>query len=228
MLQLDDHQTGQPEPDERLALPRPADCSEPIVGVEARPWNRGVADPSGQLALDASGRDGDRQVSLRVSGDSPDRVGALHQLLTLAVGDEDGGVRHLDAVLPCEARGSFGRQEHVAAVLHHRHGQVDRVAHITQACCPARAQRGSFHHPGVELDHPIAVQASADAGVEKWLVLHVANRRDGRGQGTLADEGPSDLAGPLHSGLAQLPFGGGDWTGATVDDQRRADGRTTQ
>jgi len=44
----------------------------------------------------------------------------------------------------------------------------------------------------------------------------------------LADEGPSDLAGPLHSGLAQLPFGGGDWTGATVDDQRRADGRTTQ
>src|SRR6266550_8216921 len=85
VLKLDHHQPGQPEPDERLAETGPADAAEAVVHIKARAWNRRVADPPGQLALHASRGDSNREAPLHVAGDGADRIGALHQLLALAV-----------------------------------------------------------------------------------------------------------------------------------------------
>jgi len=56
----------------------------------------------------------------------------------------------------------------------------------------------------------------------------VAHRGDRRRQRSLADDRPPDLARALDGGLAQAELSVGDWSGATVDDQRRADGRGAQ
>src|SRR5207302_630602 len=50
VLQLDDHQTRETEPDEGLAQPGAAHAAEPIVDVKPRAGDRRVADAAGQLA----------------------------------------------------------------------------------------------------------------------------------------------------------------------------------
>ena len=95
------------------------------------------------------------------------------------------------------------------------------MPHVAKACRAARAQLRPLHHPGVQLDDAVGVQARPDAGVEQGLVLHVAHRRDGRGQRALTDAGPTGVTRALDGGLAQRLLGLGNGPGAAVDDQRR-------
>src|SRR6266849_5173855 len=54
VLELDDHQPSQPQPDEGLALASPAHRAEQVVCVDARSGDRRIADTAGQLAADAT------------------------------------------------------------------------------------------------------------------------------------------------------------------------------
>ena len=92
----------------------------------------------------------------------------------------------------------------MAAVLHHRDREVDRVAHIAQASRAAGAQVLAHHHTSVELHLAVAVEARPDPGVEQRLVLHVPDRRDRRGERSLADPRPADVARTVDGGLARL------------------------
>ena len=104
MLQLDNHQTGEPEADERLALPRAADRAEQVVGVHPGARNRRVTDPAWQLAADSTRRHRHRQPAVGVASDGANGVGAGQALLALAVVDEDRRVGHLEPVVPRETR----------------------------------------------------------------------------------------------------------------------------
>ncbi len=103
MLQLDDNEPRQAQPDEGLALAGPADRAEQVVGVNAGARNGRVSDPARQLAADAAGRDRHRQPTLGVARDGADRVRAWQPLLSLAVVDEDRRIGQLDPVVASEA-----------------------------------------------------------------------------------------------------------------------------
>jgi hypothetical protein len=124
-----------------------------------------------------------------------------------------------------EARGAIGREQDMPAVAHDGHGQVDGVPDVPQASNTARAQIRTHHHAGVELDHPIVVEARPDAGVEQRLVLHVAHRRDDSFEGSITDARPALLARSVDGGLAQRELGLGNGPGAAVDDQCRTHAR---
>jgi hypothetical protein len=69
---------------------------------------------------------------------------------------------------------------------------------VTQAGATTCPELRTLHHAGVQLDFAVAVQGRADAGVEERLVFHVADRRNRRGQGTVADLAPPDVAGAFN------------------------------
>ena len=64
VLQLDDHQTREPQPDERLAQTRPTNSAKSIVRVQARARDRRVAYATGQLPGPAPRRDGHREMPI--------------------------------------------------------------------------------------------------------------------------------------------------------------------
>ncbi len=111
----------------------------------------------------------------------------------------------------------------MAPVAHHLDSQVDWMAHVFQAGSSAGAELRPLHHPGVQLHLAVRVEARADAGVEKRLVLHVANRRDGRHQRSIFDPRPAQLEGPLDGGLAQRAFSRRNGPGTAVDYERGGD-----
>jgi len=56
----------------------------------------------------------------------------------------------------------------------------------------------------------------------------VADRRDRRGQGAVADAGPARVTGALDGRLTLSRLVGGYRTGATMDDEGRSGGRAAQ
>ena len=139
---------------------------------------------------------------IRVARDRADRVCSMQQLLPLAVGDEDGGIAHLQAVLARKPRRAGGCEQDMPPVLHHGDGQVDRMPHVAQACRAARAQPGALHDSRIQLDLSVAVQRRAYARVEQRLVFQVAHRGDRGHQGATDDLAPTGLEGSLDGGLA--------------------------
>jgi hypothetical protein len=111
----------------------------------------------------------------------------------------------------------------VPAVPHDFKGKFDRVAHVLESRGAARPQVGSLHHPGVQLHHPIQVEASPDAGVEERLVLHQTNRGDDGSQRSAAYLTPTGVAGSLDGRLPVRTLALGDRAGSAVDDERRPD-----
>jgi hypothetical protein len=107
------------------------------------------------------------------------------------------------------------------SILHHRHCEVDRMAHVGQAGRAAGSQRPAFHHTGVKLDDTVGVEAGADAGVEQGLVLHVPHRRDRRLQRAITDARPPGIARALDGGLAFIAFDLRDGPSPSVDDEGR-------
>ncbi len=156
-----------------------------------------------------------------VARDRPDRVSALGQLLTFAVGDEDRGVGHLDSMLARKSGRAVGRKQHVPAVSHDGQRQVDRVPDVAQAGRPAGAAVPPVHDAGVQLDHAVGVQARTDAGVEKRFVLHVAHRGDSCFEGAIADALPACFERALDRGLPIRELGRRDRPGAAVHDEGR-------
>src|SRR5450759_1964636 len=116
MLELDHHQPRQRQPEEGLSLAGTADSPKSILGVEPGAGNRRIADPARQLAVDAPGGHRDSKASVRIASHGADTVGAVLELLPLAIGDEDRRVAHLDSVLAREARRSIAREQDVPAV----------------------------------------------------------------------------------------------------------------
>jgi len=112
----------------------------------------------------------------------------------------------------------------VPPVLHDGDREVDRVPHVAQARRRADAEIGTLHDARIQLDHAVGVEASADAGVQQRLVLHVADRRHHRRQRAVADPRPARVARALDGGLAVGAFVNGNRAGAAVDDERPADG----
>jgi hypothetical protein len=110
----------------------------------------------------------------------------------------------------------------VAAILHHRDREVDRVAHVFQAGDAAGPQRCALHDACVQLDLSVGVEASTNTRIEKRFVFHMANRGDRSGQGAVTDASPTEFERPLDGGLAQWAFGGRNWSRAAVDDERRS------
>src|SRR5256714_5967714 len=202
VLQLNDHQTREPQPDERLAQTRPTNSAKSIVRVQARARDRRVAYATGQLPGPAPGPDGHREMPIGVARDRADRVCSMQQLLPLAVGDEDGGIAHLQAVLARKPRRAGGCEQDMPPVLHHGDGQVDRMPDVAQAGCTSRAKPRALHDSRIQLDLSVAVQRGAYARVEQRLVLHLAHRGDRGHQGATSDLAPACLEGSLDSGLA--------------------------
>jgi hypothetical protein len=108
----------------------------------------------------------------------------------------------------------------MAPIAHHLDGEIDGVAHILQACDAAGAQRGALHDAGVQLDITVGVQAGAYAGVEKWLVLHVADGGDRRGQRAITDPRPAKVQRALDGFLAVWALGGRNRSRTAVDYER--------
>ena len=158
-------------------------------------------------------------MSFGVARHRADGVRALEQPLTLAVGDEDGRVRHLESMVAREPRRAGRRQEHVAAVLHHRDRKVDRMPHIPKARRAADAQAPALHHTRVQLDLTVRIEAGADSGVEQRLVFHVADGGDRGGKGPAPDLAPAGVARPLDGGLARGALALRHRPGAAVHDQ---------
>src|SRR5213593_477760 len=108
------------------------------------------------------------------------------------------------------------------AVLHHRDGEVDRMADVTQARGRPDAQAIALHHTGVELNLAVGVEAGADARVEQGLVLHAPNGRNRRRERAFADAPPALVPGALHRCLTIPAFVLRYGSRAAVDDQGRA------
>ena len=191
----------------------------PVVGVETCARDRRVADSAGQLAGPATRRHGYRHVAIGVARHRPDSVSTLGQLLAFAVGDEGRGVGHLDAVLARKSGCAVGRKQHVPAVSHHGQRQVDRMPDVAQAGRAAGASVPPVHDAGVQLDHPVGVQARTDAGVEERLVLHVAHRGNSCFERAAADALPACFERALDGGLPFRELGRRDRAGAAVDDE---------
>ncbi len=221
MLELDDRDAAEAESDEGLADACSADCTVPVVGVETGARDRRIADAPGQLAGAATRRHGHRHVAAGVARDGPNRVSALSQLLTFAVGDEDRWVGHLDSVLARKSGRAVGRKQHVPAVPHDGQSQIDRVTDVAEAGRPAGAPVPPVHDARVQLDHAVGVQARTDAGVEKRLVLHVAHRGDSCFEGATAHVFPARFERALDGGLPVGELGFRNRSGAAVDDEGR-------
>jgi len=92
------------------------------------------------------------------------------------------------------------------------------MADVANRCHTAGAQLAAFHHPCVELDVALEVEAGADACIEKRFVLQVAHRRDDGGEGAIADQRPTCLERALDRGLAEGSFGDRHLPRSPVDD----------
>ena len=108
------------------------------------------------------------------------------------------------------------------AIKHDCNGEIDRVAHVLQTGNPTCPEVGAHHDAGVQLDDSVSIQAGADAGVEEGLVFHEPDGGHHGGQRPIADLRPGGVSCPLDGGLPERTFRVGDWTGAAMDDQRRA------
>jgi hypothetical protein len=95
------------------------------------------------------------------------------------------------------------------------------MADVFEAGSATRSQLGPHHHPGVELDDPVQVEAGAYARVEERLVLHQPDRGEHRGQGSAAYLTPAGVAGSVDSRLPGSPLAFRDRAGSAVDDERR-------
>jgi hypothetical protein len=76
------------------------------------------------------------------------------------------------------------------------------MADVLNGSYTAGAEAVADHDAGVELDHPLRVEAGADAGVEDRLVLETAHGRDHGRQRTVLDRGPAGIETALDSRLA--------------------------
>lgn len=106
-------------------------------------------------------------------------------------------------------------------VTHDFESKVDRVTHVLEPRRAARPQLRSLHHASVQLNHPVEVEAGADAGVEERLVLHKANRGQHGLEGTAAYRAPAGVARALDGRLPERQLGFRYRAGSAVDDERR-------
>ena len=111
------------------------------------------------------------------------------------------------------------------AVAHYLEREIDRVAHVLESGDAAGPKLRALHNPGVELDHAVGVETSADAGVEEGLVLHQADGCHRRGERAATDLSPACVPGSLDGSLPEIAFVFGNGSGASVNDQRRTGAR---
>jgi hypothetical protein len=109
----------------------------------------------------------------------------------------------------------------MAAISHHRYGQIDWMTHVFDAGSAARAELRTLHDAGIQLRLAVCIQARADAGVQQGLILHVANRGDCGGQRPGANLCPAKLERTLDGCLAKRALSGRYRTRAAMDDERR-------
>ena len=145
-------------------------------------------------------------MAIPIASHSTYGVSAFQELLALAVGDEDRGIGHLHSMLARETRGALGCEQDVAPVLHDRNRQIDGMPDVAKARGGPDPQLCALHHPGVELDHSVAVEAGADPCVQQRLVFHVPHSSHGGRQCAFADGGPPGVTGAVDRGMAVGPF----------------------
>jgi hypothetical protein len=140
-------------------------------------------------------------------------------LLSLPVDDENRWVACLHTVRAREPRGPVADEEHVPAVFHDRHCQVDRVPHVTHGAHATSPHLCTFHDARVELDITFQVETCPDARVEKGLILQLPHGGHRCGEGAIADERPARRKRSIDCSLALRALGHGHRPSAAMDDQ---------
>jgi len=95
------------------------------------------------------------------------------------------------------------------------------MANVAEAGHPASAAIPPVHDTGVQLDHPVGVEAGTDACVQKGLVLQVTHGGDGCFECSVPDVLPAGLERALHRGLPFCQLRRRDRAGAAMDDEGR-------